>query len=235
MKRVARIYTLVNPTNGKVFYVGQTISTLSNRLSSHIRDVRKNPHWKKSKEIKKILDSGSRPLIQELATLHDFTKEELRKTEQAWIDFYRIGHKDLTNLADSASGGYGTRRSVNWTDEAISLLGKIPDEELAGKLGCDRKTVAYRRKVLGIPKCGNRTKPTPPSRGGWNKITLPKNVIAKLGTMPDYKLAEQFGYQRDVIARNRRKRGIPSYAATTGYDGKYQKGNFPARWKNKRG
>lgn len=235
MKRIARIYTLVDPVNGKVFYVGQTISSLSSRLSSHVRDVKKNPQWAKSKRIRKIMDAGLRPLIYEVATLQDFTKQELRDTEQAWIDFYKLGHKGVTNLADSTSGGSGTRRTVDWTDEVIALLGKIPDQELADQLGCDRKTVEYRRKVLGISKCGNRTRSNPPDMGGWNVIDLPDNVVSKLGTMPDYKLGEMFGYCKSVIARHRRRLGITSYGKMTGNDGKYKPGNQPARWKDRRG
>lgn len=67
--------------------------------------------------------------------------------------------------------------------------------------------------------------------GGWNRIDLKPEWTAKLGTMPDYKLAAEAGTCKEVIARHRAASGIAPYALTTGNNGRYKHGNYPARWK----
>lgn len=65
---------------------------------------------------------------------------------------------------------------------------------------------------------------------GWNKITLNDDIISKLGTMPDYKLAKLAGCSKPVIRQNRIDRGIPSFAAKTGNNGRFKKGDPHPRW-----
>lgn len=51
--------------------------------------------------------------------------------------------------------------------------------------------------------------------------------------MPDYKLAQIAGVDKSVIARTRRKSGIPSYADVTGSTGRFTKGMPHPRWSRK--
>lgn len=51
-------------------------------------------------------------------------------------------------------------------------------------------------------------------------MQLPSHLIAELGTKPDYRLAQENGVSKFVVARARREAGIPSYAERTGNDGR---------------
>ncbi len=70
----------------------------------------------------------------------------------------------------------------------------------------------------------------PPNNAGWNKLKIPADVLKLLGTMPDYKIAEQFGFTKSVIARRRRRLKIASYAEQSGHSGKFVKGQLHPRW-----
>ena len=173
---------------------------------------------------------GLQPEIVELDSLTNATIEEIRDKEQAYIDFYGLT-RELANSGDSSRGGTGDNARIDWNEVLIARLGTIPDWEIAKELGCSDKTVNYMRNKLGIPKCGNREELRKiPPMGGWNKIKLPQDIIDKLGTMPDYKLAEIAGVGKKCIARNRKALEIKSYAEQTGNDGKAKQGDYPKRW-----
>lgn len=101
-----RIYTLANPINGDIFYVGKTADVRnSSRLTLHICEARKNPETPKNYIINQILDSGFRPTIETIDEIivenyddwHMQTQESYR-LEEYWINqFYQWGFK-LTNI-----------------------------------------------------------------------------------------------------------------------------------------
>ena len=47
------------------------------------------------------------------------------------------------------AGACGARPPVEWTDEMIALLGEASDGDVAAELEIPRKSVAYKRVVLG--------------------------------------------------------------------------------------
>ena len=229
MNIVTKIYGLVNPVSGEIFYLGRTSMSLSQRLTSHKRDG-KNKDTPKARYIKWIQWMGLQPEIVELDKLVNATIEEIRDKEQAYIDFYGLT-RELANSGDSSRGGTGDNARIDWNEALIARLGTIPDWEIAKELDCNVGTVCYMRNRLGITKCGNREELRKiPPMGGWNKIKLPQDIIDKLGTMPDYKLGELAGVAKTVIARNRKELGIESYAKQTGNDGKAKQGDYPKRW-----
>lgn len=73
----------------------------------------------------------------------------------------------------------------------------------------------------------------PPNRKGVRFFFFPEAHLPLLGTMPDYKLAEQINLTKCQVARERKRRGILSYATTSGNDGKYKLGHYPTRWLKK--
>ncbi|MBW4598992.1 MAG: hypothetical protein KME29_05090 [Calothrix sp. FI2-JRJ7] len=145
----------------------------------------------------------------------------------------------------------------------IELMGVLPDREVAKMAGVGAATIQRIRVEMGIPPyrehCKqmkerkrqyrlrrieqNRLKRQYPTRSdkpkpvqipaGWNRITLSDEIVEQLGTMPDYKLAEIAGVSKKVIARVRREKGIPSYAATNESKGQFKKGMPHPRWSKK--
>jgi hypothetical protein len=191
---------------------------LTHRLNNHIRDGKKK-NTRKALKIKEILEKGYRPIIIEIDAVE---KEKAIETEKRWMIEYGK-YFDLTNTGSAGHGGSGNNASLEW-EEYEYLLGTMPDNKLAKKLGCSTKTVNYQRTIRGISPCGNLKKPIPPPMGGWNKIELSQEIIDLLGTEPDYKIGERFGLSKRTIARARRERGIASYAERTGNNGKRKKG-----------
>ena len=137
---------------------------------------------------------------------------------------------DLSNCAVAGAGNPGVGRVV-WTPEIDALLGVVPDSVLAKRLGCERKTISYRRECRGIKASYDRTNNTPPpNMAGWNRITLSEEIISILGTMPDHAVAKIAGVNKKKITDERNRRGIRSYASATGNDGRIKVGEPHRRW-----
>lgn len=226
--RQSTIYAWVCPITGKPVYVGKTSMPLEARQRSHRREAAR---WKttKARWLNELMASGRLPRVVILETT---TVARSATVERRWQ--LRLSSRfDLLNQATAGSGNPGIGR-VSWTPEILALLGTVPDSQIAAQIGCERKTVSYRRQCLGIPASFDRTNNIPPpANGGWNRKTLPDRIIAVLGTVPDWKLAEQAGVSKKRIMDERHRRGIPSYAAATGNDGKIKLGEPHRRW-NKR-
>ena len=223
MITVARIYGLVNPVSGKVFYIGQTRSSLRDRLARHMKEARGFPKRIKSKYINNILWLGKKPEIIEISTLSNCTPKELQTVEQAFIDFYRASH-DLVNVNDACINR--SSETIDW-EPYLNLLGTMSDLAISRKMKVDKTTVAEKRRSLGIPPYVTVKSD---SIAGWNKKEFSSDIIDLMGTIPDRQLAKIANVEKSTITRKRNKLGIKSYAELTGNNGTYKNGNFPDRW-----
>ena len=88
-------------------------------------------------------------------------------------------------------------RYCTWSVEADGLLGKLSDEEVAGRLGYSVTRVRRRRHLLGVP-CGN------PTNRPWTKAE-----IALLGTRPDREVAPLVNRSLANVRYKRLDLGIP--------------------------
>lgn len=93
------IYTLSDPRNGAVRYVGVTTRTLTARLRGHLR-YRGNDH--RTAWVQSLVRLGLAPAIAEIDRV---PIEERGAGEQRWIDHYRSQGADLTN---GTRGGLGS-------------------------------------------------------------------------------------------------------------------------------
>ena len=223
--RKVLIYAWICPTTGRPVYVGKTSQTIALRMRSHKResDKRLTP---KAVWLSEVLEKG---FSVRVVVLDECSVESSSAIERRW--HRRLSDRfDLLNASVAGAGNPGIGR-INWTPELLAKLGTVPDSELAAEIGCERKTVSYRRECLKIPASFDRKNNSPPPpNGGWNKATVPATIIAALGTMPDYRLAESAGVSKKVIANERRKRGILDYASATGNDGRIKCGEPHRRW-----
>lgn len=91
-------------------------------------------------------------------------------------------------------------KKTNWTAEMLSLLGTMPDKELAERLGLHHATVWRER--------------TRQKRGAWtarqSAVTWTPEALAQLGRVSDYQLALQLGVNSGVVRGKRCSLGIPS-------------------------
>ena len=84
---IGRVYLLRNPFDGTVFYIGQTVYSLTERLRGHLSEKQKGV---KSAVISDILNNGSLPIIEELehSEYSQGSIELLNDREIFWIKHY---------------------------------------------------------------------------------------------------------------------------------------------------
>lgn len=227
--RTVKVYALTCPDTGAVRYIGSTIQTLSQRLQGHLFTGRTGrTKCSRGLWIKALWEEQKTPGI---LLLEECAPEMRRVVEARWGAHYLAQGADLVNDRPAGLGGGVGGHFLLWPPGMIAQLGKVPDAVIAEQLGVTRKTVSYYRHTLAIPASFDRTRNTPPPPiGGWNRRPIPPEILARLGTAPDYVLAAEMGVSKPVIARERRARGIASYAEQTGNRGTFRPGHYPARW-----
>jgi len=118
------VYSLVDPRNNKVFYIGKGTG---NRIFAHIQGiVEKNRKSEKIELIKDILSSELD--VIHFIIRHGLTEKEAYEIESAIIDF--IGLENLTNIV---SGHYSGNRGIK-TVEEIKILYEIEEAEIKEKV-----------------------------------------------------------------------------------------------------
>ncbi|MBN3948403.1 MAG: hypothetical protein HWQ38_18890 [Nostoc sp. NMS7] len=205
MNITTKIYVLIDPRDGNIFYVGRTTMRLSQRLHTHVTDGKKE-RTAKGKYIARILATGLRPQVREIESFVNASRGTAIAKEEAWKQFYGITHT-LANTGGAELGGHGTNQRIRWTPETLAMLGKQTDTYMAELMGCDRKSVEYQRGKLGIPRCPQTNFVVPPS-GGWNKIKLPDEIIKQIGEVAGHTLAQSANVCISVIKRYRKELGI---------------------------
>lgn len=100
--------------------------------------------------------------------------------------------------------------ATHWTNDMTALLGKVPDAEIAAKMGIHVTTVAKRRRELGIEPLHSRR------AGGRNSVLWKDEHVALMGTMTDTALAEIVGCSQRCVSDERNRRGIPPFASKVG-------------------
>ncbi|MBN0698267.1 hypothetical protein JTM09_34665, partial [Pseudomonas aeruginosa] len=80
-----------------------------------------------------------------------------------------------------------------WTDGAVSLLGTMPDPELADRLGISRFPVKQKRQELGIA----------PYRKEYPEISA--EIAAEFGVVSDGIIAKRLGVSTSFVQRARKK------------------------------
>lgn len=126
-----RIYTLTNPVNDEVFYVGSTTQSLTERLNVHIWNSPSSPHGNIGRYLSK---SKIRPIIEEVECFENISNVDLRKEEMFWIRQFKAWGCPLIN----------NNKSINDTDRRCLKLDAIELEYLKRmmkyvKLVCSKK------------------------------------------------------------------------------------------------
>jgi len=134
MKNTVEIYTLSDPTNSDIRYIGITKRGLNTRLSHHISDKRVNHRtcW-----IKSLIQKGVEPQIEIL----DYANSDNWKLfERYWISQFKSWGFNLVNYSDggdSLSGWKPTPESIEKTRQ--KLIGQKRDIKSRLKMSESRK------------------------------------------------------------------------------------------------
>src|ERR1035437_518115 len=101
---VTYIYTLSNPINNEVRYVGKTIN-LNERHQQHIN---RNTNTKTTKWIRSLLEKGITPTIDCIDVV---SNDDYCFWESHYISLYRSWGFRLTNLTDGGAGSIGYKHT----------------------------------------------------------------------------------------------------------------------------
>lgn len=114
----AHIYSLSDPRDGLVRYIGKTIHP-NKRLNEHISQSKNSPYFNRpvSKWIGRLLELKIKPQFK---ILHTVSSDKWTDTEIEFIAHY----KQFCNLLNSNSGGYGNNNPSEDVRKAISLRTK---------------------------------------------------------------------------------------------------------------
>jgi hypothetical protein len=113
--RPVTIYVLIDPRDGRVFYVGKTESPMKVRLSGHICDALAGRSSAAS-VIREIVAADLKPVIQSIEIVVD---GEWAATERKWIAHYRL-LGPLCNRAKGGEGVSGVLRTNEWISRVIA-------------------------------------------------------------------------------------------------------------------
>ena len=152
-----RIYALVNPLTGQIFYIGSSFQKYTcKRKGNHIEEARKGMITRKC-EIIRSLDFKIE-MIELLKGFGDL-KTQL-DAEQTFIDKY-LPEGNIAG-AYSIPPPMGGHNKTYFTEEDLGLLGTMPDYKLAKILNTNKYTLARirreRRIISYAEKTGNNGK-----------------------------------------------------------------------------
>jgi hypothetical protein len=148
--------------------------------------------WRRALEVGRTNNEGSRRLIRAAA---EKGASELRGKElpPEQVERRRQTARDL-DLAQYLQTGY---HGAWWSDEEVTLLGTVPDEEVARRTGRTPDACRSKRQLLGIPNPSRRP-------DGWTEEE--DNLVRRL---PPRQAARRTGRTVAAVYRRRRLLGLP--------------------------
>lgn len=105
LRMTNRIYSLTDPRDGRIRYIGVTSGSLANRLKGHLQRARQGENSHRARWMRVLLGLGLKPIIALVEETED------RSREIYWIGHYRSVGCDLTNCTEGGDG------SVHLTEE----------------------------------------------------------------------------------------------------------------------
>lgn len=110
---VTRIYSLIDPRDGRVRYVGKTICGLQKRLKQHMDEAfdygSREFKSEKCKWIRELFDAGYFPEMEEI----EVCSYGWAEAEERWINHYKKENPDLTNIQIPKSSVYKSIKEVD--------------------------------------------------------------------------------------------------------------------------
>jgi group I intron endonuclease len=117
MEKIIYIYTLKDPRDYQVKYIGKTID-VNRRLKEHTKPYNLKTNSLKNNWLKHIIGLGHYPIMEILEECNKLNWEE---KERYWINYYRELGFDLKNMTN---GGEGTDGAVMSDDFKLNLSKK---------------------------------------------------------------------------------------------------------------
>jgi hypothetical protein len=114
----------------------------------------------------------------------------------------------------------GNTIARKWTEAELDLLGRLPDSDVAERLGRSVNSVMVKRLSLQRPACPSKVRrvrqrrvpSAVPSREqplGGGEWTVAEELL--LGSRPDREVARRLGRSQTSVAKKRRTLGLPAF------------------------
>lgn len=146
MQQTICIYVLRDPRNNQIRYVGKTIQSINNRLTSHVREAKRENNSHKDRWILQIVRAGYLPIIEKI---EDVNENNWQEREKYWIvKYYEDGCK-LVNETDGGEGLHGHKFSK-------SHRGKLGRALLGNKRWLGKKHTEETKQKLSDGKKGGK-------------------------------------------------------------------------------
>lgn len=154
------IYTLSDPRNNEIRYVGKTKQKLNNRLSSHLSEIKRGNKNHRCNWIRKLLKEDIKPKIDIL----DIVPEcEWKFWETYWISQMKQWGLHLVNGSNGGEGGDNLnkeqieelrKRMIENNPMFISEVVEKCSKRMTKWLKIKWKDPSYRNKMIEISKKG---------------------------------------------------------------------------------
>lgn len=117
--RTILIYLLRDPRNSQVKYVGKTVQKIRDRLTTHIREAKRNDKSPKDKWILEVISNDFEPIIE---IIEQAQEENWQERERYWIVEYYNQGCELTNRTDGGEGLHGHKFSKEHRKKLSKVL-----------------------------------------------------------------------------------------------------------------
>ncbi|MFP5230008.1 MAG: GIY-YIG nuclease family protein [Acidobacteriota bacterium] len=139
------IYTLKDPVNLAIRYVGYTTKSVQHRLKSHLHEAKRHQRDRRTKWLFSLLRNNLEPIYEIIQTGHG---NGWREAEIFWIAHHRAAGCDLvngTNGGDGVLGGWGTHEERSAAAKR-SMASRTPEQRRAGALAMLAATTPEQRR-----------------------------------------------------------------------------------------
>lgn len=182
--KIVSIYTLTDPRNGEVKYVGKTEMTLQKRLNLHTcigKSIDKRTY--KMNWIISLLSLGLKPNIEEVEVCQYSDWEEC---EKFWISMFKFWGFKLTNLNSGGLVNNGQKRTQKQKQERVAKRRSL-SKETKRKISESNKGVKKSEKHKKAMSDSAKTKPP------MSSITKKKISFFQKGKPKTLKHREKMG------------------------------------------
>ena len=157
-----KIYSLVNPLDNMVFYVGKTQSVLSNRLIGHLSEKLSLTEYKNKRKIdiiSTLKGKQLKPKIELLEIVYVTDINETCEREIFWINYFKANGHPITNTK-LVDGTYLDKGEIDAQTQRTSQIQEIEAycSEIGlplGELVSDHKRL--RLEIEGLKRDKNRS------------------------------------------------------------------------------
>jgi hypothetical protein len=196
MKKV-KIYTLTDPRNNEIRYIGKTVGSLKNRLCGHISAAITNKEQNhRSNWIKQLIRID---LLPEIELVEEVEENFWKQTEQYWIAQFKAWNFSLVNMTEGGDGNNNQIFSKESIEKRAQAIRGVPrPQEVREKISRGHKgkkiSETTKEKLRAINTGKKQTEETKAKRyKAVIKLSSDDNFIAEYPSLQHAALENKTG------------------------------------------